>query len=105
MKCICRKRTQSLSHTGKVITHDAGSVVEFDKCPNNFEPIEGEKASGIDFKTAEKEELLATDYDLDKLKKFIEDTFSKKAGNKGKAKTVDFLLDCRYRAVNLNDII
>lgn len=104
MKCICRSKAQALVGE-KIVTFDAGSVAEFDECPCNFEPLEGAEVADIDFDTAEKEELLEAEYDLQSLKDFIEEKFDKKAGNKGKVKTVDLLLDCRYRAVDLNSVL
>ena len=101
MKCICLRKCQAVLGDA-IVLFSAGQVVEFEECPRNFESLADKE---IDFKTAEREELLDGDYDLSELKAYIEETFGKKAGNKGKEKTVALLLDCRYRAVDLNDVI
>lgn len=99
MKCVCRKRCQARLDSGKIATFAKGEVADFLICPPHFEPLEGEKAAAIDFNTAGEDELLEAEYDPADLKKYIEETFDKKPGNRGKEKLVDFLIDCRFRQV------
>ena len=58
----------------------------------------------INFETAQEQELLESEFDLDVLKAYIEAKYDKKAGNRGKEKTIDLLLDCRYREINDVDL-
>jgi len=109
MKCVAKKRCQTRKDDGKIRTYAKGDIDEFKKCPKNFTPIAGESEEAkIDFATAGEEELLAADYDLEELKAFIEETYKKKAGKRGKDKLVEFLLDCRFRSlgdVDLNKLV
>ncbi len=103
MKCLCMKRCQVRNDDGRAVRHNQGEVVEFSKCPTHFQPLEAEK---INFDTASEDELMEGKYKLDDLKAFLFDKYDKKAGMKGKNKTVALLIDCRYRAVDktLKDI-
>jgi len=98
MKCVCRRTCQiKVKRDGKVkiITVDAGTVMDFKKCPVHFDELD---VGPIDFSTAREEELLEADFDLKDLKKYILDTYKIKAGTKDKDATIALLLDSRYRA-------
>jgi hypothetical protein len=86
---------------GKIRFFDRGRVWDFEQCPTHFSPLEGENAKVIDFATAKEAELLAATYDLADLKEYIKATYGASPGNRGKEKTVEMLLDCRYREVDL----
>lgn len=109
MKCVCEKWKQIRMPDGSRKVFRPGDVGEFDECPKNFRSLAGEtkEAFPIDFKTAKEQELLEAEYDLSVLKKFIEDEFGLKAGNRGKEKTVELLLDARYRKLDVdpNDMV
>jgi hypothetical protein len=97
MKCICRKERQ-VRIKGKAIWFSEGQIADFEECPKYFDPIE-DTTYKIDFSTAKEAELLEGNFDLKELKAFIKDTYGKKSGNRGLEKTVELLLDCRYREV------
>ena len=100
MKCICERKCQVRNNFGQAILYSVGEVAEFDECPAYFRPLEGEDVAPLDFATAGREELMEReDYALSDLKAYIESAYGVKAGNRGKEKTVDLLLDCRVRAV------
>ncbi len=101
MKCICKAKC-FIKLDGKNRRFNPGEVIEVDECPTHFESLEGEKSSAIDFATAGEEELMAREFDLAKLKEYILKTYDKKAGNIGKKKAVDMLIDCRERAIGIN---
>lgn len=108
MKCVAIRRCQTRNARGTIRTYAKGDVDNFDKCPAHFRPIEGEEAMPLDFETAQEQELLESDFDLDTLKAYIEAKYDKKAGNRGKEKTIEMLLDCRFRAldnVNLDGVL
>lgn len=100
MKCIAVTPTQARLDGGGIRTFADGDIWEFKKCPPNFEPMEGKNAKEIDFDNAGEAELMEAEYELQDLKDFIEEKYGKKAGSRGKEKTVAFLLDCRYREIN-----
>ena len=104
MKCVAIRRCQTRNKYGTIRTYAANDVDDFEVCPAHFRPIEGAEAVPIDFDTAQEQELLESDFDLDELKKFIEDKYDKKAGNRGKEKTIDMLIDCRFRAISDADV-
>ena len=104
MKCICEKDCLIANPQGKMQHFTKGMVVEYGVCPNHFRPLEKGK---INFATAGEEELLEAEYELDDLKEFIFKKYSRKAGNRGKERTIAMLLDCRYRALDFdpNDMV
>jgi len=105
MKCVCRARCQARRDTdGKILYFVKGDVHDFVICPPNFEPIEGEDAVKLNFDTAQEQELLESEFDLDALRDYIESTYDKKPGNRGKEKLIEFLLDCRFRALSEADL-
>ncbi len=105
MKCICRNPCQQrVGEEGKIVFFEEGQTGHFSECPEWFEPLEGEGKAMMDFDTAGKEELFEADYNLKDLKDFIEAKYRKKAGNKGMEKTVELLLDCRFRESSVADL-
>lgn len=100
MKCVAKYKCQTRLDDGRRRTFEKGDVWDFKVCPIHFNPIEGKEAMPIDFDKAQEQELLETDFDLDELKTFIETKYDRKAGNRGKEKTIEMLLDCRYREIN-----
>lgn len=104
MKCLCIKKCQARDNDGYIRTFAKGDVFEFEEIPPNFAPIEGEDAMPINFDTAQEQELLESEFDLDKLKDYILIKYGKKAGNRGKDKTIEYLLDCRFRELNASDL-
>lgn len=100
MKCIATKPCQYRDKAGVVHTVGVGAVRDFDECPRFFESLESEETAPIDFDTAGEEELLEREYELDDLKAFIFEKYGKKSGSRGKEKTVAYLLDCRFRALD-----
>lgn len=106
MKCVAEQMCQVRLDDGSIRTFDRGDVWDFKELPPNFRAIGGDsktKAPPINFETAQENELLEAEYDLEALKDYIALKFNKKAGQRGKEKTVEFLLDCRYRDTgNLN---
>ena len=108
MKCVAVRRCQTRNDNGVIITYRKGDVDSFKECPTNFRPIEGEEAMPLNFDDAQEQELLESDFDLDELKAYIEKKYDKKPGNRGKEKTIDMLMDCRYRDlsdVDLNKVL
>lgn len=104
MKCVAVRKCQSIRDDGKIVFYMKGDIEEFKKCPAHFRPIEGKDAPRIDFATAGEAELLEAEYELADLKKFIEDRYDMKPGNRGLEKTVAFLLDCRFRDLGDMDL-
>jgi len=104
MKCVCVRDCYIRNTEGRPQHFSAGQVEEFKKVPNHFRAIEGKKAGPVDFDTAQEQELREAEYDLDELKAFIEKRYDKKARNRGKEKTVDLLLDSRYRDIDNVDL-
>ncbi len=107
MKCVCRRKCQQRSKFGKILTFRVGDVYDFEECPTHFEPIEGDNAVALNFDTAQEQELLESEFDLDELKRYIEEKYDRKPGNRGKEKTIEMLLDCRYRSIDhdLNKVL
>lgn len=107
MKCVATMRCQTRNADGIIRTYAKGDVDNFDKCPSHFRPIEGEEAMPLNFDNAQEQELLESEFDLDVLKEYIEKKYDKKAGNRGKEKTIELLLDCRFRALDVdpNDMV
>jgi hypothetical protein len=103
MKCVAEQPCQVRLDDGSIRTFDKGEVWEFETVPPNFRSLE-DILEGIDFETAGEAELLESEYDLDELKDFILKKFKKKAGGRGKEKTVEFLIDCRYRDLSTTDL-
>ena len=97
MKCVCvckhQRREEEGKRPGWIFP---GDTRDFDECPTHFVPLEN---FDIDFMAASERELLSEGTDLTDMKKFILDKFGEKAGNRGKEKTVEMLLDLRYRFV------
>jgi hypothetical protein len=104
MKCLCVKRCQARDNDGYIRTFAKGDVWDFKETPPNFVPIEGEDAVPINFDTAQEQELLESDFNLDDLKEYILKKYGKKAGNRGKDKTIEYLLDCRFRELSDADL-
>lgn len=100
MKCKATCKCQTRVESGRRRTFEKGDVYDFEVCPTHFVPIEGEDALPINFDDAQEQELLESEFDLDELKAYIEKKYDKKAGNRGKEKTIDLLLDCRYRDIS-----
>jgi len=103
MKCICIRKHQRKDDT-KVRPYwvTVGDTMEFDECPAHFKPVSEHQ---MDFAMASENELLSDAADLEAMKAFIKNTFDVSAGNRGKEKTVEMLLDLRYRqAQNLSDL-
>ena len=107
MKCVCVKQCQARNDRGVIIFYDVGQVAEFKKCPTHFRPIEGKKAKPVNFMTASEEELREAKFSDSDLKKFIEETYGRRTGNRGRDKMIDMLLDCRFRALDIdpNDMV
>ena len=109
MKCVALVQCQTRRDDGRIAPYNAGDVGEFEKCPPNFKPLAGESedAMPIDFDKAQEQELLESEFDLDALKEYIEKKYDRKAGNRGKEKTIDMLLDCRFRSLDVdpNDMV
>lgn len=99
MKCVCERDCLIANPQGKIQHFSRGMVVEYPVCPDHFRPLEKGK---INFATAQEEELLEAEYNLDDLKAFIEEKYGRKAGNRGKERTVSMLLDCRFRALDVD---
>jgi len=94
MKAVCIERCQV--RIGKHIkTCAVDEVVDIKERHPCFKILKA--PSVIDFATAEEAELLEAEYDLDHLRSYIEKTFDKKPGNRGKEKLVEMLLDYRFR--------
>ena len=102
MKCVCVRDCYIRNAEGRPQQFSAGQVEEFTITPNHFRPLEGEEAEPVNFDTAQEQELLEAEYELDDLKDFIEKKYDKKAGNRGREKTIDLLLDCRYRTLDID---
>ena len=98
MDCICRTTCQARLDDGYIKFFNAGDIGDFKECPIHFEVLGGEDYV-VNFETAGQDELMEVDLDLAELKKYILDTYGKRAGAKGKAKTIDMLMDCRYRDI------
>lgn len=107
MKCIAVRKCQAHNRDGYLRFYGKGQVDDFAVCPTHFRPIEGEEAMPINFDTAQEQELLESEFDLDKLKAYIKEKYDKKAGSRGKEKTIAFLIDCRYRSLDIdpNDVV
>ena len=101
--CVCVRDCQAevrrVDDKPKYRFFSKGQVGYFEECPEHFRKLD---AGSIDFLTASEEELQEADFNLEKLKKFILDTFDRKAGTRGKEKTIEMLLDCRYRSTEAN---
>jgi len=95
--CVAVRACQSIKN-GRAVFYNKGDVDEFPVCPTHFRPVAGEEGGDIDFDTAKEAELHIADYDLADLKTYIEETFGAKAGNRGKEKTIEMLLDLRFRS-------
>lgn len=102
MKCVCRKKCQVRNRLGRIRTYRKGDVAQFDECPNHFEPIEGAKAMPLNFDNAQEQELLESEFDLEELKDYIRDKYDRNPHNRGKEKTIEMLLDCRFRALDID---
>jgi len=108
MKCVADARCQVIRDDGKIVFYLKGDVGEFKKCPPHFRPLEGKTAPKVDFDKAGRDELLVAEFELDDLKEYIEEKYGVKAGNRGIEKTVDLLLDSRFRDLgdlDLNKVI
>jgi len=100
MKCICRKTCQVRMPDGKIIFYKKNDISEFDKCPNNFDILKiDRKPDEIDFDLISEVELKEIEFNLADLKQFIYDKYGIKSGNRKKEKTIELLMDCRYRAI------
>jgi hypothetical protein len=95
MKYVC-ERTCQIRKNGKIITVDKDAVIELDDAHPLFRVV----GEGLDFATAGEEELMAADFDLEELKEYIKEVYGKNPRNRRKEKTVEMLLDCRYRALD-----
>ena len=105
MKCVCRKRCQVRRDVdGKIVFFAKGDVENFVVCPTHFEPIEGEDAVALNFDNAQEQELLESEFDLDSLKDYIREKYDRNPSNRGKEKTIEFLLDCRFRSLSEADL-
>ena len=96
-------RTAQTRLEGRIITVNRGEVIESDEDPGkHFRELELEP---VDFDKAGETELLERDdYDLDDLKAYIKDTFDIKVrANVGKEKTIEKLMDARYRALQKHE--
>ena len=98
MKCVCERDCWIPNPEGKNQFYARGDVVDFKKKPEHFRALKKK----VDFDTAKEQELLAADFNLDELKEYIETKYNRKPGNRGKDKMVAMLLDCRFRAVDID---
>lgn len=104
MFCVCIRDCQHYLGEGKnkrVRTFYAGEVFEFEECPMHFSPLEGEDAPEADFATMGREELLAREFELEDLRKFIVSNFGRSPRKRSKEGMIDELLDARYRAIDM----
>lgn len=99
MKYTCLRKCQYRNNSGKIRVAEVGEVVRFKEAPLK-EHWQALKDMEIDFAEMSEEELSAAEYDLGDLKAFIQDKYDMKAGNKGKAKTIEMLMDCRFRELS-----
>lgn len=104
MKCVANVRCQAINGAGQIQFYKKGEVDEFEECPPSFSPIEGADVAPIDFDTAGEAELLESEYNIDDLKQYILEKYNKKAGSRGKEKTVALMLDCRFRDLGDQDL-
>lgn len=100
MKCVAERACQIRMPDNSIRFFERGRVWEFDECPTHFRALEGPDAK-VNFETAKREELLAAEYDVQELRDYIKARFNVSAGNRGKEKSVELLLDLRYREVDL----
>lgn len=104
MQCVCERKGQTRGADGKIRFYSLGQVDDFEECPRNFRPLEGEDSVGIDFATAGEGELLAGNFELGDLKSFMREKYGLSAGNRGLEKTVAMVLEYRQRNVSPEEI-
>lgn len=120
MKCICIRDCHLRHETERPIFYNRGDIVDFEKCPSHFSPIEEaftqpESApklntqqkmmkvkptdGAFDFSTATEEVLMAGSYEVGDLISFAKIAYGADlpAGEE-KATTVARFVDARYRA-------
>jgi len=101
MDCVCVAKCQVKPEEGRPVRYDVGDVADFDKCPTHFRPLN----TTVDFAEVGEKELIASTFELEDLKSFILDTYNIKAGNRGRDKAIELLIDCRERAVKLTKVM
>jgi hypothetical protein len=104
MKCVAEVTCQSRLDDGTIRTFDKGDVWDFKVKPTHFRVLESTVESAappVDFETAGESELLEGEYELSELKDYVFSRYGKRVGARGLGKSVDFLLDCRYRALSV----
>lgn len=100
MKCVAERACQILMPDKSIRFFDRDQVWDFEECPVHFRPLEGPEAT-IDFAKAQRDELMAAEFPLQDLRDYIKTRFGVSSGNRGREKTVELLLDLRYREVDL----
>ena len=101
MKCICIRGCQiRIGEAGKIHTIVAGTVIEFDECPDNFKSIEKAEYK-VDFLKAGEEELTEAKWTFKEAAVAIMDEYNvklkKETGTK-KSEIIAQILDARYRS-------
>ena len=96
MKCVC-VRTCQVRVNGKIVYVEKGQVLDFDKCPVNFESIEARAEEGIDFLKASENELMESSWSFADAFKAIKDAYGVELKKTEKADVVEQILDARYR--------
>jgi hypothetical protein len=100
MKCVANVNCQTRLASGKIKMFFRGEVDDFDKCPANFSPLEGEEAKELDFLKASEEELLAAKWTFEAAFVVVSEEFGIKLKRGKKADIVAQILDARYRKVD-----
>ena len=97
---VCEKPCQ-VRIKGKIVTFRRGEVTDLESEHPHFRNLENGE---IDFETAEEEELLEADYELNDLKTFIKERFGVSPRNRNRENTIAMLLDCRFRDLSDSDL-
>ena len=102
IKCICRRPCQ-VRVNGHIVTFAKNDIRSFEECPPNFEAL---TRKAVDFDTAEEAELKERDdYEVKDLKAYILENYDiEVAKNATREKTVDALMDARFRALDKHEV-
>ncbi len=104
MKCICETKC-FIDVNGVCQLFKPGDVVDVEKCPPHFRPLNTDKAvedggEKVDFLTASKDELLVAKWKPSEARAAIEEAYGVTIDiTGGRKKIVERILDARERAV------